>query len=233
MLRTVLTIIVLAATLFPSLIAADGGNKFQKEWDAYLEKDKTSPPPTEAILCTGSSSMRMWTTLKTDLAPLPVFNRAFGGSTTKDTVAAVPLIVTPYKPKVIMYYCGDNDLGSPKTSPDVPVEGFKDFVAAVRKELPEVRFVYLTIKPSPKRTESWPNAQKANAMIAELAAKDPLITVVDVGTVLLDDKGVPIPELYKEDKLHMTPAGYERWTKVVKPVLEQVWAEANSPKKKK
>lgn len=230
MLRFLLTILVLSATLTAS-IAADG-NKFQKEWDAYLEKDKTSPPPADAILCTGSSSMRMWSSLKTDLAPLPVFNRAFGGSTTKDTIAAVPLIITPYKPKVIVYYCGDNDLGSPSTSPDVPVNGFKNFVAEVRKELPNVRFVYLSIKPSPKRTDSWPNAQKANAAIQEWCAKDPLMTFIDVGSVLLDDKGAPIPELYKEDKLHMQPAGYERWTKVVKPVLEKVWVEANTAKKK-
>lgn len=226
MLRSLLTILVLSAMLMP-LVGAEG-NKFQKEWDAYLEKDKTSPPPTESILAIGSSSMRMWSTIKTDLAPLPVFNRAFGGAVTKDTVEAVPLIVTPYKPKVILYYCGDNDLGSPSTSPEVPVNGFKNFVAAVRKELPSVRFVYMSIKPSPKRTESWPNAQKANAMIKEWAAKDPLMTFIDVGSVLLDDKGAPVAELYKEDKLHMLPAGYERWTKVIKPVLEKVWAEASA-----
>jgi len=229
MLRFLLTILVLFATLTAS-IAADG-NKFQKEWDAYLEKDKTSPPPSEAILAIGSSSMRMWDSITNDLAPLPVFNRAFGGSVTKDTVEAVPVLVIPYKPKVILYYCGDNDLGSAKTSPDDPVNGFKNFVTEVRKELPNVRFVYLSIKPSPKRTDSWPNAQKANAMIAELAAKDPFITFVDVGTVLLDDNGVPIPELFKDDKLHMQPAGYERWTKMVKPALEKVWAEANAKKK--
>jgi lysophospholipase L1-like esterase len=231
MIRTLLTVLVLSALVLP-LVAADG-NKFQKEWDAYLEKDKTSPPPSEAILCTGSSSMRMWSTIKTDLAPLPVFNRAFGGSTTKDTVEAVPLIVTPYKPKVILYYCGDNDLGNASVSPEVPVNGFKNFVAAVRKELPTVRFVYLSIKPSPKRTDSWPNAQKANVAIKEWCAKDPLMTFVDVGTVLLDDQGVPLPELYKEDKLHMTPAGYVRWTAVVKPVMEKVWAEANAKSTKK
>jgi lysophospholipase L1-like esterase len=229
MLRTLLTILVLSVTVMP-LIAADGGNKFQKEWDAYLAKDKTNPPPSEAILCIGSSSMRMWSSLKTDLAPLPVFNRAFGGAVTKDTVEAVPLIVTPYKPKVIMYYCGDNDLGSAKSSPNVPVEGFQNFVAAVRKELPSVRFVYLSIKPSPKRTESWPNAQKANAMIKDWCAKDPLMTFIDVGTVLLDDQGTPVAELYQEDKLHMLPAGYARWTTVVKPVLEKVWAEASAKK---
>ncbi|HEX3132764.1 MAG TPA: GDSL-type esterase/lipase family protein [Planctomycetota bacterium] len=229
MLRILLSILVLSSTLAASF-AADG-NKFQKEWDAYLEKDKTSPPPSEAILAIGSSSMRMWGSIKTDLAPLPVFNRAFGGSVTKDTIEAVPVLVIPYKPKVILYYCGDNDLGSPSTSPDVPVNGFKNFVAAVRKELPAVHFVYMSIKPSPKRTDSWPNAQKANAAIKEWCAKDPLMTFIDVGTVLLDDKGAPIPELYKDDHLHMQPAGYERWTKVIKPVLEKVWAEANAKKK--
>lgn len=230
MLRILLTVLVLSATLIP-LVAAEGGNKFQKDWDAYLEKDKTSPPPSEAILCTGSSSMRMWTTLKTDLAPLPVFNRAFGGSTTKDTVAAVPLIITPYKPKVIMYYCGDNDLGSPKVSPDVPVEGFKAFLAAVRKDLPEVRIVYLAIKPSIKRIECLPNQKTANAAIAELCAKDPMLTFVDVASVLIGADGQPDPSCYIKDNLHMTPEGYVRWTKVVKPVLEKVWAEANAKKK--
>jgi lysophospholipase L1-like esterase len=226
--RYFLTILALAATL-TSAYGADG-NKFQKEWDAFLEKDKTNPPPAESILAIGSSSMRMWTSIKIDLAPLPVFNRAFGGSVTRDTVDAVPVLVIPYKPKVILYYCGDNDLGSASASPDVPVNGFKNFVAAVRKDLPTVRFVYMSIKPSPKRADSWPNAQKANDAIKDWCAKDPLMTFVDVGSVLLDEKGEPIAELYKDDRLHMKPAGYERWTKVVKPVLEKVWAEATAKK---
>ena len=29
----------------------------------------------------------------------------------------------------------------------------------------------------------------------------------------------------------MTPEGYKRWTAVVKPALEKVWAEANAKKK--
>lgn len=230
MLRFLLTILVLSATLTASI--AEDGNKFQKEWDAYLEKDKTSPPPSDAILCTGSSSMRMWSTLKTDLAPLPVYNRAFGGSTTKDTIAAVPMIITPCKPKVIMYYCGDNDLGSPKTSPDVPVEGFKNFVTAVRKDLPNVHIVYLAIKPSIKRIECLPNQKLANAAIAELCAKNPLMTFIDVASVLMGADGQPDPACYIKDNLHMTPEGYKRWTAVVKPALEKVWAEANTTKKK-
>jgi lysophospholipase L1-like esterase len=225
--RQFILILALAAVL--PLSGAEP-NKFQKDWDAYLEQDKTSPPPSEAILCTGSSSMRMWSSLKTDLAPLPVFNRAFGGSTTKDTVAAVPLIITPYRPKVILYYCGDNDLSKPTIAPEVAVDGFKAFVAAVRKDLPQVRFVYLAIKPSIKRLDCLPNQRLANAAIAELCAKDPLLTFVDVASVLLGPDGQPDPACYLKDNLHMTPEGYKRWTAVVKPALEKVWGEANGKK---
>ena len=48
----------------------------------FVDQDKTSPPPQAAILFIGSSIFRLWTDLKTQMAPLPVFNRAFGGSRT-------------------------------------------------------------------------------------------------------------------------------------------------------
>lgn len=228
MLRYLLTILILSATLTAAIAADD--NKFQKDWDAYLEKDKASPPPSEAILGTGSSSMRMWTTLKTDLAPLPVFNRAFGGSVTKDTVQAAPLIITPYKPKVILYYCGDNDLAKPTASPTVAVDGFKTFVATVRKDLPNVRIVYLAIKPSIKRIDCLPIQKQANAAIAEWCAADPMLTFVDVASVLMGSDGKPDPACFLKDDLHMTPEGYKRWTAVVKPAVEKVWVEASGKK---
>lgn len=206
-------------------------NKFQKDWDRFRAQDQDTPPPQEMILGFGSSSIRLWTTFAADLAPLPVLNRAFGGATTKDTVQAVPVIVTPYRPKVILYYCGDNDLPTPAIPPDVPVQGFKDFVAAVRQDLPEVRIVYLAIKPSIKRIECLPNQKLANAAIAELCAKDPKLTFVDVASVLMGADGKPDPACYVKDNLHLSPEGYRRWTAVVKPVLEKVWVEANAKKK--
>jgi hypothetical protein len=38
------------------------------------------PPPKGGIIFTGSSSIRMWTSLKEDFPGLPVLNRGFGGS---------------------------------------------------------------------------------------------------------------------------------------------------------
>jgi lysophospholipase L1-like esterase len=36
---------------------------------------------------------------------------------------------------------------------------------------------------------------------------------------MLSEDGQPRPELYQPDKLHMTPAGYEVWTRTLRPLL--------------
>jgi lysophospholipase L1-like esterase len=140
-------------------------------------------------------------------------------------VQAAPLILIPLKPRVILYYCGDNDLTTPQVAPSVAVEGFQRFLATVRQDLPQVRIVYLAIKPSIKRLACLQNQRTANAAIAALCAQDPLLTFVDVASVLLDANGQPDPACYVKDDLHLSAEGYRRWTAVVNPVLEKVWDE--------
>src|SRR5690242_2129812 len=86
--------------------------RFQADIERMLESDKTSPPPREGILFIGSSIFRLWTRLTEQMAPLPVFNRAFGGSVTQDILDRADQIVLPYKPKIIVYYCGSNDVNA-------------------------------------------------------------------------------------------------------------------------
>jgi lysophospholipase L1-like esterase len=165
------------------------------------------------------------------MEPLPVWNRAFGGSSTPDQLPALPRLILPHKPRIVVYYCGDNDLANPAAPFEGPVKGFSDFVAALRKDEPEARVVYVSIKPSPSRAASWPNALKANAAIKELCGKTPGLTYVDVATPMLDKDGAPRPELFGPDHLHMKPEGYVIWTATLKPVLEQLWAQVQKEEK--
>ena len=151
------------------------------------------------------------------------------GSVVADVLYAVPRLVLPYKPKVVVNYCGDNNMTDPvKSDPSVPVKGFSDFVAAVRAELPTTRFIYVSIKPSPSRWAMWAKASEANTLIKTLCAADPLLTYVDIAPALLDDKGQPVESLYVKDRLHPTAEGYARIAAIVKPVVEKVWAAANA-----
>ena len=45
------------------------------------------------------------------------------------------------------------------------------------------------------------------------------VRFVDISGVMLDAQGRPRPELFREDGLHMKPAGYALWTAALRPVL--------------
>ena len=55
----------------------------------------------------------------------------------------------------------------------------------------------------------------------EFAARDPLLDFVDVFTPMIGQDGLPIPDLFVEDGIHMTPKGYEIWTRLIEPYLRR------------
>src|SRR5262245_12141591 len=92
--------------------AADHPIGFAADIQAFLDQDRTQPPPKDAILFIGSSIFRQWTNVREHMAPLPVFNRAFGGSRTWEVLHYMDRIVLPYRPRIIVYYTGSNDVNA-------------------------------------------------------------------------------------------------------------------------
>ena len=76
----------------------------------------------------GSSSIRLWTSLATDFPGMPVLNRGFGGSQLPEVTAYVDRIVTPYRPRQVIVYCGGNDIDGGRTAAEV----LADYQALVR-----------------------------------------------------------------------------------------------------
>lgn len=56
---------------------------WEKDIIKFEQLDKSEKYSRDAILFTGSSSIRLWSTLKQDIAPYPVIQRGFGGSIRK------------------------------------------------------------------------------------------------------------------------------------------------------
>lgn len=227
----ILPLLALALTAWaadPATSASTSEWKFEKNVATFEARDRETPPPTGAIAFIGSSTFTMWKSVATDMAPLPVYNRGFGGSAVQDQIRAAPRILLPHKPAVVVYYCGDNNIVNEKGDPQAVLKGFKDFHALLRKELPATRIVHVGIKPSIKRKSAWPKAQQANALVREFAASDPLITCVDPASVLLDDKGEIKPGIYTKDDLHLNAEGYVLMTGLIKPAVEKAWAAATA-----
>ena len=193
---------------------------WERDMQRFAAADAAQPPPKGAVLFVGSSSIRLWETLAQDFPGMATINRGFGGSEIRDSTWYADRIVVPYAPRTIVFYAGENDLNSGR-SPQQVRDDFRAFVRRVRSELPRVRIVLVSIKPSPLRAAQLPAQREANALLREEVAKTKNATFVDVATPMLGADGQPRAELFGEDRLHMNPAGYALWRERLAPHLQE------------
>ncbi len=220
----IFVIILLAAfLLLPLLLLSAEKEEVQNKWEETIEKfekqDQSNPPPENAILFLGSSSIRGWD-LDKYFPKRKMINRGFGGSHIADSVEYAHRIVLPYKPRIIVFYAGDNDIAAGK-SPNTVLNDFKEFVKIVHEELPETRIVFIAIKPSIKRWQLAEKMREANALIKGFIKRDQRLYFVDIDTPMIGKDGHPRKELFIEDGLHLNHKGYKLWTKLVKPYLKK------------
>lgn len=195
-------------------------------WEFSIQKfeaeDRVHPPKPGAIIFLGSSSINFWKTLVSDMAPLDVTNRGFGGLQLAHVNHFADRIVIPYRPRAIVLYAGDNDLSWPwSKSPQTVLGDFKQFVSIVHTALPDTWIFYVSMKPSPTRWSHWPTEREANRMIGNYASTQERVQFIDITPPMLDANGVVRRDLFRWDGLHMNPRGYALWTALIKPILLQ------------
>jgi lysophospholipase L1-like esterase len=224
-----LLLLVVAVSTISQIAAAQGSpsyspkGAFSAEIEAFLKEDSTKPPPKNAILFIGSSIFRLWGHLKEQMAPLPVFNRAFGGSRTGDVLDQMDRIVFPYAPRIIVYYCGSNDVNGGSRAAEIFL-GFKQFAERVAEMLPGTHILYVSINRAPQKEDRWGIVDSANALVKEYCAQAPKREFIDVNPVLFDPDGKPRMDLYMDDKLHLREEAYVGFAGRIKPILQKVWA---------
>jgi lysophospholipase L1-like esterase len=198
--------------------AVSAPSQWEPDIAQFEAQDRASPPRPGSIVFVGSSSIKMWTTLDRDFPGVPVLNRGFGGSEAGDVAQFAERIVVPYKPPVVVFYAGDNDLAAGKTPAQV-LTAFQSFVATMHRDLPATRIVFVSIKPSIARWSIVDKMRAANQLVRNYVRTDDRLSYVDVFTPMLDASGQPRRELYIEDGLHMTPAGYAIWRDLIGPAI--------------
>ncbi|MBL8761985.1 MAG: hypothetical protein JNL50_11860, partial [Phycisphaerae bacterium] len=177
----------------------------------------------------GSSSIKFWKLLATDMSPAPVLNRGFGGSKTRELLGVFDRIVTPYQPSVIVYYCGDNDLSTDNTDSQSAADGFIAFDRRCRERWPNIRVIYIPIKASIARWKNWPAMQRANSLVRDYCARTPGAIYVDTVTPTLGADAKPDPSLFEADGLHINAKGYELWTRTLRPAVLEAYEHRNLP----
>lgn len=211
----------LALLIAATALAQNKTNSFEKDILAFEAIDKTNPPPKQAVLFIGSSSIRMWKTLAQDFPDYRVINRGFGGSQIADSIHFADRVVIPYEPRVIVFYSGGNDINGGK-SPETVANDFKTFVGKVRETLPATKLVYISIAPNPARWAQIDHIREANRLIRDYAVKEVGLSFIDVHPHMLGDDGQPKPDIFLPDRLHMNQKGYVIWKRIVGEHLQSL-----------
>lgn len=197
---------------------------FAADIRAFVDRDRTDPPPRDAILFIGSSIFRQWTNVREHMAPLPVFNRAFGGSRTWEVLHYMDQIVLPYRPRIIVYYTGSNDVKAGESAPDI-VSRIKAFIDRTHAALPETRVYFVAINKSPDKRDRWSVVDAVNSELRAAAGNTQHLRYIDLNPVLFDTNGEPKRELYRSDGLHFHPPAYDLFAGIIKPILIEAWNE--------
>lgn len=180
-----------------------------------------SPPPGQVVFY-GSSSIRLWSSLADDFEETGVLNLGFGGSTLAACTHFFERIVVPHQPRSIIFYAGDNDLGDGQPVEKV-VQSLQDLLQKIDHYLDAVVFAFISIKPSPARWPIIERIKQTNQIIQNEMIQRASSYYIDVYQPMLDSKGLPRPELFEPDGLHLNSAGYRLWAQILSSYRSQIF----------
>jgi lysophospholipase L1-like esterase len=193
---------------------------------AFEAEDRESPPPKGAFLSVGSSSIRLWSSLAEDMAPLPVIRRGFGGARMHDVLHYADRIILPYgDTRAVVVFVGTNDVNV-ADSPEEAIaavavirDGFTALVDRIHAARPTLPVFWIDITPSRFSWDKIAAVDAANAAVAEICAARPHVHCIATREAFLDGNGEPNEDLFRFDGLHLNGDGYARWTEIIKPRL--------------
>ncbi|MEN8789477.1 MAG: SGNH/GDSL hydrolase family protein [Flavobacteriaceae bacterium] len=198
---------------------AQDPSSFEKEVeDLSIKYDSLWDKTRETIVFTGSSSIRLWSTLQDVFPRQQIINTGFGGSQTSDLLEFIDKLVLQYKPSKVFIYEGDNDLNDNKSPREVTRLTTK-VVERIKNAGTASSVVLISTKPSIQRWHLKRKYKKLNRKLARLCQKDPFLDFANIWDPMLTNKKLR-KDLFIEDGLHMNEAGYEIWFQVIKKYIK-------------
>jgi hypothetical protein len=154
---------------------------YAQEVAGLANKLRQGKLPPEPIAFYGSSSIRLWDQLPADLENPCALNLGFGGSTLAACVHFFDHLIPLVRPRSLLVYAGDNDLGDGQ-SPEFVVDRFHALAEKIRAFDAALPWAFLSIKLSPARLYLRPLIDRANNAIRQEAARQPRAAFIDVAS---------------------------------------------------
>ncbi len=126
-----------------------------------------------------------------------------------------------YETKLVMLLIGTNNSGSGQP-PEDTFAAIREIVGVIHAKQPGAKVLLLPLFPR-GTAESRPNVR--NLAVNELikgATWEDYVIVKDLTALFHDEKGDTIPELFDNERLHMSDAGFVVWRKAVEPIFDEI-----------
>ena len=128
-----------------------------------------------------------------------------------------------YKTKLVMLMIGTNNCHGQK--PEDIAAGTREVIRVIREKQPQAKILLLPIFPRGAKYDD--RAYALGRAVNEILAKDdfgPEVIRFSFADKLVDANGVTRPELFDQERLHLTDAGYVIWRKAVEPFFKKYCA---------
>lgn len=187
-------------------------------------EDAPGSPRNGGIVFVGSSIFQFWTHLTDQMAPLPVLNRAIAGFTTVDMLEQMDRLVVPYKPRIVVFYCGSNDISGGDDAQAI-IERTKRFLKILGEKSPGTFVYYTSINKAPEKMDRWNIVDAVNREMERYGRETKNLGYIDLNPVLFDSQGALRMNLFLPDRLHFRPGStaYLEFSRIVKPILTKAW----------
>lgn len=192
------------------------------EIEAFEKLDAASDYPANSILFVGSSSIRLWKTLKQDMEPYPIIQRGYGGAHFRDLIFFTERILSDHQIQMLVCFVANDISGSPQDErPKQVLKLFKFFVKQVREKHPQIPILQIAITPTKSRWGKWSEIDKVNQLFKTYCEKTKNVYFVNTVPAFLDEKGMPKPEWFVSDQLHLNKKGYGVWSSLIRTAIEE------------
>ena len=169
------------------------------------------------VMLAGSSSIEFWESSKEDLMPIVSYNHGIGGTTIEEWDNKLnQRLVFPYKPKMVVYYVGINNVINSKQDATTIWNNLKNFFDHTHAALPDTKVQYIMMNLIPGYKAYFDTINSVNANVVEYQKTNTWLTLINPGTALLKENGEPNAAYFRTDGLHLSYYGYVVWGDIIK-----------------
>ena len=175
------------------------------------------------VMLAGSSSIEYWDTSKEDLEPIVSYNHGIGGTTVEEWSTKLnQRLVYPYKPKMVVYYVGINNVINSKEDAETIKSRLEGLFDETHQAMPNTKVIYILMNYLPSYGGYKSIISSVNKSVIMYQTKDnnsSWFSYVNPGDLLLKENGEPDAAYFRTDGLHLSRYGYTIWGGAIKEAI--------------